>query len=389
MKSLQVIVKVTTACNLKCVYCSEGDKAELYMKQETLHKLIDDLPELADACRTKRIDILWHGGEPLMMPKKILSEAMEYAQKRLQGYDIRFLMQTNATLVTPDWIQIFQKYHVEVGVSMDGYRQLHDANRRKKDGSPSYDEVIHHIHDLQKADISVGTLMVLNTEQPVDLEQLYTCIRELHTGIKIHPVIPCGRAKENKEAELIYRNYIILLEALYEKVIEDEEPVIIDPLNELLNAILGICPVKECSFAGTCCNGLICVYTDGSVGYCGRDSIHDKFLFGNIQNASLKELYMSAQAEYIRQRQAYLQQHDCKNCADWKLCHGGCSFEAANTFHTIYHSYPSCQERRKLIHYLQTTGIQLLRQQLVKEKRKRREKIRMQKRLLEELCDEK
>lgn len=146
---MQVIVKVTTACNLNCTYCSEGDKPVQYMEKEIIKKMIDDLPALAEKEHTKKIDLLWHGGEPLMMPKEILTEAMDYAQQQLQGYELRFLVQTNGTLVTPEWVDIFKKYGVEVGVSIDGYRELHDENRRKKDGTSSYDDVVSHIHDLQ------------------------------------------------------------------------------------------------------------------------------------------------------------------------------------------------------------------------------------------------
>ena len=360
-----------------------------YMQKEVIKKIIDDLPGVADQSHTKDIEILWHGGEPLMMPKTWLTEAMDYALEKLSDYKVRFLLQTNATLVTPEWIEIFKKYHVEVGVSIDGYRTLHDENRRQKDGSSSYDAVIQSIHELQQAGIPVGTLMVLNTEKNIDIDCLYDYIRELHTSIKIHSVIPCGRAKNETRSGMIAENYVSILKALFVKAIQDEKVIVIDPLNELLNALLGISKVGECSFAGTCCRGLICIYTDGGVGYCGRDGVHEDFLFGHIQETSLSELYSCEKARRIRQRQSYLQQHDCKDCEDWEYCHGGCTFEAVNAFQDMYHRYPNCQERKELIHYLKTTGIALLREQLVEQKRKRRKRIKLHQQLLEEISYEK
>ena len=386
---MQVIVKVTTACNLNCTYCSEGDKPVQYMEKEIIKKMIDDLPDLAEKEHTKKIDLLWHGGEPLMMPKEILTEAMDYAQQQLQGYELRFLVQTNGTLVTPEWVDIFKKYGVEVGVSIDGYRELHDENRRKKDGTSSYDDVVSHIHDLQQAGIPVGTLMVLNTEKDIDVDCLYDCIQDIGTSIKIHPVIPCGRAKGDPRSEEIAKKYVTLLKELFVKSMDDENPVTINPLEELINALLGVRTVGECSFAGTCCRGLLCIYPDGGVGYCGRDGVHADFLFGHIQDQSLVELYSGEKAAYIRQRQAYLQQHDCKDCDDWDFCHGGCSFEAINMFQTMYHAYPNCKERRELIEYLRTTGMVLLRDNLIKQKRKRRSHIKQHRQLLEELSHEK
>ena len=231
--------------------------------------------------------------------------------------------------------------------------------------------------------------MVLNTEKDIDIDRLYDCIQEIGTSIKIHSVIPCGRAKGDPRSEEIAKKYVALLKELFVRSMADENPVTINPLEELINALLGVRTVGECSFAGTCCRGLICIYPDGGVGYCGRDGVHADFLFGHIQDQSLVELYSGEKAAYIRQRQAYLQQHDCKDCDDWDFCHGGCSFEAINMFQTMYHAYQNCQERRELIEYLRTTGMVLLRDHLIKEKRKRRSHIKQHRQLLEELSHEK
>ena len=78
-----------------------------------------------------------------------------------------------------------------------------------------------------------------------------------------------------------------------------------------------------------------------------------------------------------------------KDCEVREFCHGGCSFEAVNAFQDMYHRYPNCQERKELIHYLKTTGIALLREQLVEQKRKRRKRIKLHQQLLEEISYEK
>ena len=59
---MQVIVKLTNACNLRCKYCSEGDyEVVSNLSFRLLQKLVDDLPELLDNVGEKSIDFLWHG----------------------------------------------------------------------------------------------------------------------------------------------------------------------------------------------------------------------------------------------------------------------------------------------------------------------------------------
>ena len=44
---MQVIVKLTNQCNLRCRYCSEGDsETNHYLSEEIWQKLVDELPEL-------------------------------------------------------------------------------------------------------------------------------------------------------------------------------------------------------------------------------------------------------------------------------------------------------------------------------------------------------
>ena len=48
---MQFILKMTTACNLNCVYCSEGDRAPETLPAEIFYKLVDEVPTLLDAVK--------------------------------------------------------------------------------------------------------------------------------------------------------------------------------------------------------------------------------------------------------------------------------------------------------------------------------------------------
>ena len=385
---MQIIVKLTTACNLNCVYCSEGDKPMQNLPIELLQKLIDELPPLLDKYHDDEVSLLWHGGEPMLAGREYLSRAMDYAGEKLQKYRLSFSMQTNGTLIDAEWIDLFKKYDVGVGISLDGYKSLHDANRLDKQGKPTFNIVMRNIQKMKDSGRSVGTLMVLNTKEEINVDALFDFIKENRLNPKIHPVIPCGRAKENDTTDEIYENYVSLMIKLYEKLIDDSDDITVEPLEQIMNAILGIAGIRECSFNGSCGQKFICLYANGCAGFCGRSEYEgSEYSYGNLKDKTLTELYESASAEKIRARQAYLKEHDCKNCEDWTLCHGGCAFEAVNAFDTLKHRYPSCIERKVLLKYLKTTGLELLKQRLLRQKRKYRMMIKERKRILKELED--
>ena len=156
---------MTTRCNLNCVYCSEGDIAQADLPLSLLHKLIDEIPSLLSKYHDDTVDLLWHGGEPLSVGKKYLLDAMQYAKAKLPKYKLRFLVQTNGTLIDDEWISIFKQFNIGVGISLDGYREIHDKNRLTKHHQPTFDTIMNNIVKMKREGISAGTLMVLNTNE--------------------------------------------------------------------------------------------------------------------------------------------------------------------------------------------------------------------------------
>lgn len=383
---MQIIVKLTTGCNLSCTYCSEGDKPLEVIDKRIIFKLIDEIPLLLDKYSDNNIEFLWHGGEPLTVGKSFLKDLMDYAKNKLQKYNLKFMVQTNGVLIDDEWINVFKLYNVGVGISLDGYKELHDKNRITKAGMPTFDIILENIRKLKKAEIYPGTLMVVNTANKIDVAKLFDVIKEYDLSPKIQPVIPCGRAADILEVEDIYDNYVDLLKELYKLVLNDNKTIVIEPLDEIMNAILGFSCMRECSFNGLCAKNFISVFADGVVSFCGRNKSNE-IIYGNLKDNNILELYESNTAERVRNRQIFLQKHDCMNCEDWTLCYGGCSFEAFNCTGSLESKYPYCKQRKSLLNFLKTEGLELLKKRLLKEKIEYRTLVKEQEKLLEDLRD--
>ena len=382
---MQFILKLTTACNLNCVYCSEGDCAASTLPEKIFYKLVDEMPPLLKQLETEDAEFLFHGGEPMLYGREGLKRLIDYARENLRDFKIRFLMQTNGTLIDDDWIKFFKAEEISVGVSLDGYSELHDKNRRTKTDEPTAEKVLHNLKLLREADLGVGTLMVFNSPENVDANKLFDFIQAHELHPKIHSVVPCGRALEVKNFDEIYAAWVELMQKLFEKSLARDGADVIQPLDEIVDAILELAPIRECSFNGTCGKSFISVYPDGEIGFCGRDNFSRHLTYGNLRYKTLLELYNSANAEKIRARQSYLAAHDCKGCADWKICHGGCAYEAVNFFGTLEAKYPNCAGRKKFINWLRRDGLKLLKAALVREKKRLRNSIKIKKQLRGEI----
>ena len=382
---MQIVVKTGTNCNFACVYCSEGDRKLIELKEDVFKKLIDDLPALLEENNDRKVNILWHGGEPLLWGLDKLERSMTYAETRLSSYTLEFTLQTNGYLIDAAYIDLFQRHKVHVGVSLDGYEELQNKNRQTKDGKPTFDVVWNNIQKIRQAGLGGSILMVLNTSQSIDVDKLYKFIEVNTLSCKINPVIPCGRAKNRGDAAEVYKNYVDLMQQLFRKVMDSDKNIVIEPLNKLMDAIITNQPVSECSYSGHCSQNIFCLYADGNVGFCGRDSEEENLSYGNLSERSLLELYHSVNAGKIRARDQYLLEHECKDCNMWLLCHGGCAFEALNFSKKLEASFPFCAERKKHFTYLRTTGLLLLKQRMIREKQEVRMILAEKKKLLEEV----
>ncbi|MCR5834079.1 MAG: radical SAM protein [Selenomonadaceae bacterium] len=382
---MQIILKLTTACNLNCVYCSEGDCAAERLPEEIFYKLVDEMPQLLEHVKSQRVEFLFHGGEPMLYGRDALKKLIDYALENLRDYKVEFLMQTNGTLIDSEWVEFFKREKIDVGISLDGYPEIHDANRRTKNNEPTAEKILSNIKLMREAGLNVGTLMVLNSAQNIDVDKLFDFINENDLQPKIHSVIPCGRASSREDTEQVYDDYVELMKKLLAKSLSLTKPKIIEPLDEIINAILGVSPMHECSFNGSCAKSFICLYPDGETGFCGRDNFSRLLTYGNLREKNLTDLYESANAKKIRARQNYLTEHDCKNCSDWELCHGGCAFEAVNYYGTLDAKYANCQSRKNFLAWLKTEGLQLLKAALIREKTRLRKSIKLKKEFCKEI----
>lgn len=174
-----LILQVTQACNLCCVYCPYANNTDKKLSRhhtnkamllDTAKRAIDLVADRSDNC--EKIFISFYGGEPLIgFP--MIRKAVEYAEEQLDGKEIHFYITTNATLLTEEMIRFFEEKKFFITFSMDGPKIIHDKHRIRTDGSPTFDKVMNALRrtvDIYGKD-QIGYLsinMVMNPENSLD-----------------------------------------------------------------------------------------------------------------------------------------------------------------------------------------------------------------------------
>lgn len=168
-----ILLKLANTCNLNCTYCYwfkdksvyEGNKI---IRQNILDAFYRKLRDHIKTHRPKSFNVTLHGGEPLLAGKKmveqILSE-LHYMQVELDT-PIKVLIQTNGLLIDEEWVRILKAYNVNIGLSMDGPKDIQDAYRRDLGGKPTYERTVKVIRLLQEMKCNFGILSVCNATLP-------------------------------------------------------------------------------------------------------------------------------------------------------------------------------------------------------------------------------
>src|SRR3989338_922716 len=159
-----VILKIASRCNLKCDYCymfEHADKTYLHkppiMKEKVFFATIDELVQSALKYDWKELKLLFHGGEPLLAGKKYFSEVLDYAKEKLIFLEkLSFSLQTNGVLIDPEWIELFLKYNIHFGISLDGPAKTNDRHRLDHKKRSTYEATVQGIKLAQAACMKDG-----------------------------------------------------------------------------------------------------------------------------------------------------------------------------------------------------------------------------------------
>ncbi|MGV9229103.1 FxsB family cyclophane-forming radical SAM/SPASM peptide maturase [Streptomyces nigra] len=146
----QLVLKVHSRCDLACRHCYIYEHADQswssrprVISQETISRTARRLAEHAEKHRLASVQVILHGGEPLLAGPARLRAVCEALTRELDGIcDLDLRIHTNAVQLNQRHLDLFLEYGVRVGVSLDGDRAANDRHRLYADGRSSHDKVL-------------------------------------------------------------------------------------------------------------------------------------------------------------------------------------------------------------------------------------------------------
>jgi uncharacterized protein len=164
-RSLEILVlQPTPFCNIDCDYCYLSNRSDRQrMSLDTIRaavRLVLDAG-LVDG----RLSVVWHAGEPLVLPVSYYEEAFAAIDETVKGrFEISHSFQSNGTLIDGPWCDLFKRWPVRIGLSIDGPAFLHDVHRKTRNGKATHARTMRGAKELREHGIPFHVIAVISAD---------------------------------------------------------------------------------------------------------------------------------------------------------------------------------------------------------------------------------
>lgn len=339
---------LSSGCNLACRYCfiensMYNNKCELNMSLDVVDAAVN---KYCDYVKAKKIDkplILFYGGEPLLNWAAI-ERTMSIVKSK--GVYMEYSIVTNATLLDEDKVKFLAEHEVEIGISIDGPKDLNDKNRIYRNSSSSvYDKVTEKIQLLKKYNAKFGLSITVSQDLLDHKAEFFEWIKQY--GVK----------------DIFYNLYHFTDKAEWEDYYKQACQFLFES-HEILSG-LGIHDGRlqrkldsffDGSFKFADCASIganqLTIKPNGDMCVCQGYHKSDQYVIGNIRDVDLEKLQDTDEFSFWVSR-APLKNPKCLDCEALFICGGGCAMQAEALFgNRAELDIPFCQHSKSALEWL-------------------------------------
>ncbi len=330
LSQLSFLIKpASSLCNLRCRYCFYEDESENraqkcygIMSAETADRLIASAVDAT--CDGAMISVGFQGGEPTVAGLDYFRHFIE-EEKKYPNRRFTHSIQTNGYALDESWASFLAQNNFLVGISVDGYKDLHDLHRLTASGEGSFDRIAYNLELLKKHKVEFNALCVVTrqcTERP---HRVYNRLKAM--GFEYLQFIACldpiGAERGKQSYSLNPEDYGRFLCATFDDWYKDWKEghfTSVRQFDDYIHILTGVLP-SSCAALGKCGSYLV-VEADGSLYPCDF-YVLDEWNIGKIGEVSVIQAINSEKAKNFRSDSGRLPAQ-CKTCSWLPICHGGC-----------------------------------------------------------------
>lgn len=344
-RPLYIMAKPAGAhCNLACDYCYYLEKKNLYHRGPDAHIMSDQLTEVfireyMQSQYGNEVNFTWHGGEPMIRPLEYYRKVVRWQREYAGGKSVLNCLQTNGTLLTPEWCRFLHDEGWLVGISIDGPQDMHDAYRVRRNGAPTWEKVMQSIDMMDRYGVEWNAMATVNNitaTRPLDFYRFFRDDLDCQY-LQFTPVVERIHHHEDGRhlahfmdgEECAVAPFSVTPEAWGEFLCRifdewyanDVGKVFVQTFEATLANWAGVTP-GVCSLSDWCGHAAVMEY-NGDV-YCCDHFVFPEYYLGNIRHRGIPDMLNSEKQMAFANMKTKGLPAQCRQC-DWLFaCHGEC-----------------------------------------------------------------
>lgn len=324
-----VNIYLTWNCNFRCIHCwveADSEKKE-FVNTDTLYKFIEE------AQRLGLENVKLTGGEPFIHKK--IKEIIQFLGEK----GLNLTIETNASLLTVELIDLIKKYKVFLGISFNGYDKTSNDSFTKHNGA--FETVLKAIKLCVEKNIEFEVITCVGHHNIERIEKYLSFIDSLNVPrIKINTIINFGRADDNNESELSFTEEELLLFVNdYKKFRKKYKTKIIMMIPLCLENISAITKNDVCTCGG---EHLISFLPNGDLALCGYAGIDPDIIIDKYKVNELKQIW-ETNPKLLNMREGFFNINGiCIDCVHKKDCRSLCKAVVYKKYKKWNNPFPLC-----------------------------------------------
>lgn len=324
-----LVLQPTPFCPFACRYCYLPSRHDRRVIQPAvLERVFAEV--LRSGLVAERLDVVWHAGEPLVLPPRWYRDAFRCAARLTpSGIHLTHGLQTSGVGLSAGWIDLLRDWPVRLGLSLDGPQDLHDRNRITRTGKGTHAVAMRAVERLTAADIPFHVITVLtraHLDQPDRLYDFYVThgIRRVCFNVEEIEGTNGVSSLAGAEAEAAFRRFF---RRLLERCAEQPERLAVREIDQSLGALLfpdGAPPNEQ-----VVPFGILSVAVDGRVSTFSPELLgchavaYDDFILGDLTAEPLQAILERALTSRLAAAVAAGVAACRQRCAYFPYCGGG------------------------------------------------------------------
>ncbi len=329
MKHISVMIKPASAlCNLRCQYCFYADVTSLrevsaygIMKEETAQAVIENI--FCDLDEGGSLLVAFQGGEPTLAGLPFFQRFAELVKAQPKKVQVSYALQTNGWLLDESWCAFLRENHFLVGLSLDGYPEVHNQYRLDPQGKGTYGKVLQAKQLMDKHRVEYNILCTLTNKLARHPQKVWNVV--LKENIRYIQFTPCLGKLEGEPDEWTltpkrFYSFYAALFPLWKQEVQKGNYISVKLFDDIVNLAVRR-QVTACGMHGRCQSQHI-VEADGSVYPCDF-YVLDGYRGGSLADQPLHSIDETLQTVGFLDSRKQLGE-PCYRCKYLQFCGGGC-----------------------------------------------------------------